>query len=428
VGRTSSQIVHDVERALRQGEIGPGDRLPSVRNLAEELGLSPATVACAYQELARRGVTTGGPGRAGTRVRERPPVATRSALPVPPGVRDLRSGEPDPELLPELPKVELTRRSYSDPPVSPRLRPVAEQDFVADGVGPFHLAVAGGALDGVERVLAAWLRPGDMVAVEDPCYGAVLDLLAAMGLRAVPVLVDELGSRPGELRAALRRGARAVVLTPRAHNPTGAAWDEGRAADLRQLLGAHPEVLVVEDDHAGTVAGAPFYTAAGGTEHWATVRSVSKWLGPDFRLAVLAGDEATVANVEGRQALGTGWVSYLLQDTVAALWSSQSIREVLERATATYALRRTALQRLLAEAGHMVSGRSGLTTWLPVDDELGVVSGLMEAGWAVAPGARFRVASPAAVRIGHGTLRPEEAARFVADLSEVLRRPPRRSA
>lgn len=432
-GKTSTELVHDVERALRQGKIGPGDRLPPVRLLAQELGLSPATVASAYRELARRGITSGGPGRAGTHVRQRPPVATHAALPVPAGVRDLRSGEPDRALLPALPQVGLpqvwpSRHSYTDPPVSPRLRAVAESNFSADGLDPSHLAVVAGALDGVERVLAAWLRPGDKVAVEDPCYSAVLDLLGAMGFELLPVGVDELGARPAALRAALRRGAAGAIFTPRAQNPTGAAWDAGRARELREELTAHPQVLVVEDDHAGPVSGVALHTLAGATERWATVRSVSKWLGPDLRLAVLGGDEATVANVEGRQALGTGWVSYLLQDAAATLWRDPATERVLERATAVYAGRREVLQSLLREAGHAVVCRSGLTTWLPVDDELGVVTRLIEAGWAVSPGERFRLKSPTAVRIGHGTLQPEEAAKFVGDLSEILRRPPQRSA
>jgi DNA-binding transcriptional MocR family regulator len=348
-------------------------------------------------------------------------------LTVPPGVRDLTSGEPDPALLPALPEFKASRHRYTDPSVSPRLRRAAGESFTADGIAAGHLAVVAGALDGVERVLGAWLRAGDSVAVEDPGYGAVLDLVAAMGLDAMPVAVDENGAMPSELVSALRQGASAVVLTPRAQNPTGAAWDAGRGAALHALLASFPDVLVVEDDHAGPVAGTAARTVGGATEHWATIRSVSKWLGPDFRLAVLAGDEATVARVEGRQALGAGWVSYFLQDAAAKLWSDSATAEVLARATEAYALRRRALKERLQGCGLEVTGRSGLTTWLPVDDELGVVSGLMEAGWAVSPGERFRVASPPAVRIAHSTMHPEEAGRFVSDLTRVLRRSPHRS-
>lgn len=426
-GRTSRELVHEVERAFNRGEIVPGDRLPAVRKLAEQLGLSPATVASAYRELRRRGLASGS-GRAGTSVRARPPLATRAPVPPPPGTRDLRDGSPDPSLLPVLPQLELPRRCYSEPSVSPRLKAVAAESLSADGVDPSHLAVVGGALDGVERVLGAWLRPGDVVAVEDPCYGAVLDLVAAMGLEAVPMGLDTAGVRPEALRSALERGARAAVVTPRAQNPTGAAWDSQRAALLREVVASHPRVLLVEDDHAGPVAGVPALTLAGETERWAIVRSVSKWLGPDLRLAVLAGDEATVARVQGRQALGTGWVSYLLQDAAAALWSSPETRELLELASQTYARRRKALQSLLRKAGLSADGCSGLTTWVPVDDEFGVVSGLLEAGWAVLPGERFRISSPPAVRIVHATLEPEEAARLTEDLSRVLRRPAHRLA
>ena len=132
--------------------------------------------------------------------------------------------------------------------------------------------------------------------------------------------VDEAGARPEALARALAAGCRAVVFVPRAQSPTGAAWEPGRAAELALVLAQSPEVLVIEDDHAAEVAGAPALTVTAGRRKWAVIRSVSKTLGPDLRLAVLAGDPVSVARVEGRQALGPGWVSYLLQETVAGLW------------------------------------------------------------------------------------------------------------
>jgi DNA-binding transcriptional MocR family regulator len=425
-GRNASEISRDVETAVREGRVAPGVVLPPVRGLAAELGLSPVTVAAAYRELREKGIARGN-GRAGTRITGAPPIGPRPSLVVPAGVRNLLAGSPDPALLPDLPAVTPPRRLYGDPPVLPRLGRLAAERFQADGIDPQYLAVVGGALDGVERVLQAWLRPGDRVAVEDPGYPPVLDLLTAMNLSAVPMAVDEVGVRPGALRDALDRGGQAVLFTPRAQAPTGAAWDAGRAGELSALLAARPGVGVLEDDHAGPVSGAAAHTVAGGAGRWAAVRSVSKSLGPDLRLAALAGDAVTVSRVEGRQALGTGWVSGLLQETVAELWADRATGRLLTRAAGEYARRRRGLIDALAARGVPATGRSGLAVWVPVADEPAVIGGLLERGWAVAPGERFRIASPPGIRIGTGTLTSEEASRLAADIAECLARRPRRS-
>ena len=226
---------------------------------------------------------------------------------------------------------------YAQAPVAPRLRQLAAEQLAADGIDATSLMVTGGALDGIERVLATWLMPSDRVIVEDPGHAVTFDLVAAMGYTAVPVPVDDLGIRPAELAAALGRGAGAVIMTPRAQAATGAAWDADRAAEIGAVLRRHPSAGVIEDDHAGPVAGVPAFSVSAGLPRWVTIRSVSKSLGPDLRLAVLAGDEATVARVAGRQALGTGWVSYQLQELVADLWADPSAARALRAAAEAYA-------------------------------------------------------------------------------------------
>ncbi len=428
-GSSASEIVADIEAAVREGRLQPGAALPAVRTLAASLQLSPATVAAAYRELRVKGIARGY-RRAGTRINGAPPTAPRPALVVPPGVRNLLVGAPDPALLPPI-SVPATGpvspRLYGDPPMSPALAAQAAARFRADGIDPSHLAVVGGALDGVERVLGAWLRPGDQVAVEDPGYAPLLDLLSAMDMSVVPVSLDDCGARADSLQRALARGCAAVLLVPRAQNPTGAAWNQARAAELAAALATYPDVLVVEDDHAADVAGAPAFTVAAGRSRWVTIRSASKALGPDLRLAVLVGDAVTVARVEGRQALGTGWVSYLLQETVAALWQDPAVGQLLAEAADVYRRRRETLISELAARDISATGKSGLAVWVPVPDELSVTSGLLSRGWAVAPGERFRIASPPGIRIGIGTLTPEEAAGLGADLSECLTRRPRRT-
>lgn len=395
-----------MERSVASGTLAPGARLPSVRGLATELGVSPTTVAGALTDLRRRGVVVSRP-RSGTEVAPRSPVAAAApARPLPAGVRDLSAGNPDPALLPD---VHRALRSLSGPPrlygedaVAPELRAAA---------GGGELCVVSGALDGIERVLAAHLGPGDAVAVEDPGFPAVVDVVRALGLVPVPMRVDDEGP------VAVPAGVAAVVVTPRGQNPLGAALSARRVRELR----IPADVLVVEDDHLGEVSGAPARTLTKGRERWALVRSVSKWLGPDLRVAVVTGDPITLRRVEGRQAVGPGWVSTLLQRTVAALWADADMRALAEQAATVYAGRRRALIEALKAQGIWARGGTGLNVWIPLmADEPGVVAGLLAAGWAVAPGARFRHEAPLAIRVTAATLRPEEARRFAADLATVL--------
>jgi DNA-binding transcriptional MocR family regulator len=263
--------------------------------------------------------------------------------------------------------------------------------------------------------------------VEDPGFTAVLDLAAALGLGVEPMRVDEHGPLPDEMERALRRGAHACVVTPRAQNPTGAALDEARAADLRRVLARHPDTLVIEDDHAGPVAGSPAVTlCTADLRRWAVVRSVSKSLGPDLRLAVMSGDPTTVARVEGRQLIGAGWVSYVLQGLVVRLWSDPQVKRLLRRAEAAYTARRQAMLRALAARGIAASGRTGMNVWVPVAEEITTVRLLLDAGWAVAGGERFRIHSPPAIRITIATLADGET-EAVADALASILAPPRRT-
>src|SRR3954452_23203158 len=293
-----------------------GEPLPSVRTLARSVGVSPATASSALASLRRRGLVVTWP-RSGTVVSERPPLRARGPAAVPTGARDLASGSPDPALLPDLAaalgRVHPPGWLYAESPVLDELAAAACADLARDGIPASRVAVVNGALDGIERVLAARLMPGDALAIEDPGWPSVFDVARAVGLRLTPVAVDAGGMLPSSLAAAVRGGARGVVLTPRGQNPTGAALDAARASELRAVLADAPGVLVLEDDHLGPAAGAPWHSVGAGRDAWAVVRSTSKWLGPDLRVAVLAGDELTVSRVEGRQSLGPGWGSGLSQ-------------------------------------------------------------------------------------------------------------------
>lgn len=419
-GTRAEEIGASVEAAIRKGGLRPGQPLPPVRRLAEQLAVSPSTVAAAYRELRGRGLIVSA-GRNGTRIGPRPPLAAPFAEPVPPGVRDLASGNPDPDLLPTLMTPEpVEARLYGESTNFEPLLEVARSSFEADGIATDHLAVVGGALDGIERVLGAHLRAGDRVGVEDPCYAATRHLLLALGLEPVPIAIDDAGMLPEALAGALRGRLDALVVVPRAQNPTGAALDADRAEALAAQLRSRPELLVIEDDHAGPIAGAPLLSLSqrAGTDRWAHVRSVSKWLGPDLRVAILAGDAITVSRVDGRQRLGTGWVSHLLQRAVAGLWRDREVWRRVEHAAAVYRQRRDTLTAALAARGIPAHGRSGLNVWIEVDDEPTALARLLAAGFAGAPGERFRLASPPGIRICSAALHDGEEELIATALSE----------
>lgn len=421
-GASAATIAADIEAAISDGRLEPGARLPTVRDLAAELEVSPATVAAAYRTLKQRGLVSAN-RRQGTVVAVEPPLRIRAGRPLPPNTRDLASGNPDPALLPPLgpalARLDPEHKLYGGPIKLPRLVELAEVDFAADAIDG-DIAVVGGALDGIERVLQTQLRPGDRVVVEDPSWPRITDLVYALGLEPEPALIDQRGLVPQELARALDRGARAVIATPRGQNPTGAALDVERAAELREVLGRHPDVLVIVDDYVAAVAGAAYVPLHSASSRWSVIRSLSKVLGPDLRIALMAGDSLTISRVEGRQVLGPGWVSHLLQRTAARLWGSAATRKLLARAERTYAVRRAALVDAFAGYGINAYGGSGLGVWVPLAEETATVQLLLERGWAVSPGERYRFESPPGIRITTTDLDPEEAAELAAALDVAL--------
>ncbi|WP_449348562.1 aminotransferase class I/II-fold pyridoxal phosphate-dependent enzyme [Streptomyces shaanxiensis] len=424
-GRRAAEIAASVEGAVGAGELEPGQLLPPMRELALELGVNPNTVAAAYRTLRERGVIETA-GRRGSRVRSKPATTGREYIrvEVPDGVRDVANGNPDPALLPPLGPAFAAAAAqgdrepvlYGEATVDPELARLARAALDADGVPAGPLAVASGSLDVIERVLAAHLRPGDTVAVEDPGWGSLLDLIPALGLRIAPVGVDDDGPHAEDVRRALESGARALIVTDRAQNPTGASVTAARARALRAVLADHPDTLLIEDDHGHGIVDLPLHPLAGVTRHWAFVRSAAKAYGPDLRLAVLTGDETTVDRVHGRHRLGPGWVSRITQRAVVNLWADGVLDTA--KVAAAYRERRDRLIGALAAHGVEAHGRSGLNVWIPVPDETGAVARLLHAGWAVAPGARFRMGAPQGIRVTVASLQADE----VAPLADAVAR------
>ncbi len=416
---SAAHLAERIEADVASGDLVGGDRLPSVRELAGIVSLAPNTVATAYRRLADRGVVVSR-GRLGTFVLERPPLGQYAAPVVPPGSIDLASGNPDVRLLPDLaPHLPGSGPSslYTDPPVVPELQDAARTWLADQGVCSDRVAITSGALDAIERVLFAHLRAGDVVAVERPGWSAVSDVVRALGMRVVGIDTDDRGMVPDSLGE--RLGAiDAVVVTPRAQNPIGSAFDDDRRRDLARTLSARPEVLIIEDDHCGPVSGSELITLGRDRRRWALVQSMAKTLGPDLRLALVTGDDLTIDRVVGRFGIGPGWVSRILQLTVASMLSDSGVASLLNRAEESYRTRRESLVDGLRRSGIPgATGRSGLNVWVPVVSEQSAIDAAAGAGFTVRAGAPFAAQTPA-VRITVSNLDSEDIPALVRVLCE----------
>lgn len=436
--RSPQGIAGALSRAIRSGELAPGSRLPTVREVAADLGVSPATVSAAWQALRRTGLVHAR-GRSGTFVSERPPAwlspRQQQLVEAPLGAvrHDLSRGTPDPALLPRLGPalgrvaLQADTGGYWDAPVLPALRDVLARSW------PFEaeaITVVDGATDGIERTLEQLVSYGDRVVLESPGFPPFLDLVAALGAEVVPVALDAEGVRPDSLRDALASEPVAVVLQPRAQNPTGVSLSPARAAALADVLlaagaegGSAP--WVVEDDHSGAISLAPDVTLArhlpGRVVH---VRSYSKSHGPDLRIAALGGPAHVVDRIVARRMLGPAWTSRMVQTILLDLLTDpHSIDEVSEARRQYYGRQRELVARL-AEHGIDVPTPDGVNLWLPVRDERAAALQLAAAGVRVAAGSAFRAdADPDAtphVRVTSGMVAASDAAYVAAALAEAV--------
>ena len=395
-GTTAAEIADSIRALVERGTLRPGDALPSVRALADDLDVNRNTAVAAYRQLTQAGVVVTR-GRGGTRVAGDSPVAQEGFAPDS-VLRDVGTGNPDPELIPD-PSAALARMGgrtvlYGEPVIDRGLEAWAHGWMDDVPALERRITITSGAADAVERLLAQALTRDDAVALEDPCFLTSIHTVRLGGYRAVPVAVDEEGMTVAGLRAALEAGVRAVVCTPRAQNPTGASLTERRAALLRAELERHPYVLVIEDDHFSMLSRRPYHSLIGPAQRrWAVVRSVSKFLGPDMCLAVAASDPGTADRLAMRLTPGTTWVSHLLQRLVLALVSDAAVGERIERAGAHYAERNAAFAQLLTDRGLPAAAGDGLSLWVSVPAAAReVCEQLMRRGWLARSGDDFVLA------------------------------------
>lgn len=401
---TARGLAHAVGRAVSDNVLRPGDRLPPIRTVAAQLALSPTTVSAAWNMLVRSG-TIQTDGRRGTVIAAHHPGPARYRRAFDQGTNfavDLSTGTPDAALLPDL-KPALRRvearfapSSYLDEPVLPALEKLLREDWPFDAE---RFAVVDGAMDALQLIAAALLHFGDRVGVEQPCWPPLLDLLDSVGAVPVPIRIDDDGMLPADVRAAVAARVRLIVMQPRGQNPTGASLTRERAREIQHAL-KDTDVVLVEDDSAGSVAATPALSLGGvlpaRTLH---VRSYSKSHGPDLRLAAVGGPADLVDLLVDYRFLGQAWTSRLLQAVLADLLTHDASINAVGRAREIYARRRAEMTSALAAEGVTVGGKDGLNIWVPVRDEAAALLRLATRGIGVSAGAPYWVGTPAAPHV-----------------------------
>ncbi|NIX76663.1 PLP-dependent aminotransferase family protein [Microvirga terricola] len=420
--RTTRGIALETSALIRSGAIPVGIQLPPVRELAQALGVSPATISSAWSELRRHKVISGrgrtGVWVSGDKIAPRPQRFENIGN-FGDHVIDLSVATPDPALLPPLEEAlshgAKTGRlnSYQRIPITDALReavrekwPYPAQAFLA----------ANGGFEAIYVTLQALVMPGSVIAIEDPTQMRLLDILDNLGAHVVPVACDEEGPRLDCLAQALQRKPAAFLYQPRTHAVTGHKVSAARLDDMARLL-KDSDTLIVEDDGISNLsAQPPASLGAHFPERTVHIMSYSKTFGPDLRLAVLSSSNDIVSQIQAYRSFGAGWTSRILQDAVAWLINDQKTADIVVHAKSVYAERRRALLAALTQRGVHLPDRDGLCLWIPVRSEQFAMVTLAARRIAVLPGRKCSIKPTHHVRVAtsHLTVNVEEVADAIA--------------
>jgi len=426
-GSLAARLAFALRSRILADLLPAGTAFPAERLLADALAVSRSTLVAALDLLRAEGLVTSRQG-SGTRVAGAGPGVPGRAGAGPPTMagrllgaagRGINLGISAPPAASDLPALAVTSADLLaaapahgyDPAGLAVLRAALAARHTALGVaaGADEIQVTHGAQHAIDLALGTLCRPGDAVAVEDPTYPGVLDVLAARRLRPVPVAGDARGPTPAGLEAAVRSGgARVAFLLPAVHNPTGRVLDPGRRQALAGVLD-RLDVTVVEDNTLADLAYDP-----------ADRRPPS--LAELCRRATVVSVETTSKVAWG--GLRVGWLrapAGLIERSVRQRTSGDLgcsvpaqllVLQLLDRYDQLIAARRRALQASAARLGGLLTGAipgctftwpaGGLSLWVRLPggaDSAAFASRALRHGVSVAPGT---FASPAG---GHDHLR-----------------------
>jgi len=265
---------------------------------------------------------------------------------------------------------------------------------------PDHVVITAGAQQGISAAAACWLRPGDSVVVEDPCYPGAIAAFTQAGARLIGIPVDGGGVRVDALETALAARPALVYLQPTVHSPTGVVLSSARRLRVAELIRA-TRIPLVEDlalaDLCFEPAPAPV-AALCPDASVAVVGSLSKALWGGLRLGFVRAAEPLAlrfARVKATGDLGTSAVSQILAERLLAA-SPAPWRARVPELRRRYAVLAAALARRLPAWEHDPPA-GGLSVWVG----LGGVDAELFARVALAHGVAVATCGPLSVSDGH---------------------------
>ncbi len=349
-----ARIANALERDVRAGVLISGSQLPTHRDLARSLGITPVTVTRAYGEAARRGLVESATGR-GTFVRR----ARGAAVAAQSGEIDLATNTiniplplPSPAMLDRAART-LASATYAAGAGSERHR-VAGAAWVGRDTDPSRIVVTAGTQHAILLAFAACARAGDTIFTESVTYHGAKAVAAMLGIRLEPLPLDRYGIVPDALERACRargpRQSKVLYTIPSLHNPTGIVFPEKRRRELAAVASRHG-LTVIEDDVCGfLLASTPPPIAAFAPEHTIFLTGLGKALAPSLRVGYLAAPEAFLPRIHQALAASVLFASPVTAELAASWIEDGTAAKIVELKRAEVALRNRTARRLLPRA------------------------------------------------------------------------------
>lgn len=369
-----------IERDIVSGTLVPGERLPTHRDLADELGMNVSTVTRGYREAEKRGLVSGTVGR-GTFVAS--DAATSTSLvsfePAMPGMLELGLVAPLHHLDPDISEGfrRIARRKdtssflrYSDPRGLPEHRKAGAEWAGRYGMdaGAEDVIVCAGAQHALTCSLSGLLQAGDRVATDALTYPGFKTLAAMLGIRLVPIEMDEHGIVPSSLDAACRRDEiKAVYLMPGVHNPTTVSIPEGRRRELAKLAEWHDLIIIEDDAYDLTDPGRITPIGAHARHRSIYIAGMSKSLAAGLRVSFVVAPKQFIKPI-AQAVLNTIWMAPPLNAELSSMWISDGTADDVVKRKSVAAARRYMLACDALEGFRFRGKRSGFYLWLDLPE------------------------------------------------------------